>query len=88
MKLFTEEQVKRAIDIADENSDLLEYDEILSKLTSIELPDYEKVTRFEVIDHTSSKEGRILVRYSVMVDVSIQDDGMTMKVFLTDKYQS
>lgn len=38
MKLYTEEQVKRAIDIADDNPDLFEYDEILSKLTPIELP--------------------------------------------------
>lgn len=43
MKLYTEEQVKRAIDIADDNADLLEYDEILSKLTPIELPDYEEI---------------------------------------------
>lgn len=45
----------------------------------------DKVTRFEVIDHTSEKLGRILVRYGVSVEVSIQDDGRTMKVFLTDK---
>ncbi len=38
MKLYTEEQVKRAIDIADDNADLLKYEEILSKLTPIELP--------------------------------------------------
>ena len=54
----------------------------------IELPDYDKVTRFEVIDHTSSKEGRIFVKYSVMVDVSIQDNGRTMKVFLKDKNEA
>jgi len=45
----------------------------------------DKVTRFEVIDHTSEMLGRILVRYGVSVEVSIQDDGRTMKVFLTDK---
>ena len=82
MKLYTEEQVKK---IATQVSAYGYYDE---PNNLIELPNYEKVTRFEVIDHTSSKEGRILVKYSVMVDVSIQDEGMTMKVFLTDKYQS
>ena len=43
MKLYTEEQVKRAIDIADDSADLLEYDEILSKLTPIELPSDEEI---------------------------------------------
>lgn len=48
----------------------------------------EKVTRFEVIDHTSELQGRILVKYGVKVEISIQDDGRTMKVFLTDKINS
>lgn len=43
MKLYTEEQIKRAIDIADDNADLLEYNKILSKLTPIELPSDEKI---------------------------------------------
>jgi hypothetical protein len=46
-----------------------------------------KVTRFEVIDHTSKKRGRIIVEYGVNVEISIQDDGQTMKVFLTDAKQ-
>lgn len=45
----------------------------------------EKITRFEVIDHTSEFQGRILVKCGVRVEISIQDDGRTMKVFLTDK---
>ena len=45
----------------------------------------EKITRFEVIDHTSEFQDRILVKYGVKVEISIQDDGRTMKVFLTDK---
>ena len=48
----------------------------------------EKITRFEVIDHTSELQGRILVKYGVKVEISIQDDGRTMKVFLTDKIHS
>ena len=87
MKLYTEEQIRESLNDNFNFGDRA-IDFALSKLTPIELPDYEKVTRFEVIDHTSSKEERILVKYSVMVDVSIQDEGMTMKVFLTDKYQS
>lgn len=44
----------------------------------------DKVTRFEVIDFTSEGVGRVLVRYGVNVEVDIQDDGRTMKVFLRD----
>ena len=45
----------------------------------------EKITRLEVIDHTSEFQDRILVKYGVKVEISIQDDGRTMKVLLTDK---
>ena len=47
----------------------------------------DKVTRFEVIDHTRKQRGRIVVEYGVNIEISIQDDGKTMKVFLTDKSQ-
>lgn len=50
--------------------------------------DLSKVTRFEVIDHTHTDpaaEGRILVRYGVKVEVDLQDDGKTLKIFLTKK---
>ena len=39
----------------------------------------EKVTRFEVIDET----GRAYVKYDVKVEMSYQDEGRTLKVFLT-----
>ena len=45
------------------------------------------ITRFEVIDHTSKKRGRIVVEYNVNVELSLQDDNKTLKVFLTDKNQ-
>jgi hypothetical protein len=45
----------------------------------------ESVTRFEVIDHTSKKRGRIVVEYNVNVELSLQDENRTLKVFLTDK---
>lgn len=44
----------------------------------------EKVTRFEVIDHTTEAGGRLLVRYGVKVEAAFQDQGRTMKVFLSD----
>jgi hypothetical protein len=44
-----------------------------------------KVTRFEVIDHTKKKQGRIVVEYNVNVELSLQDDNRTLKVFLTDQ---
>lgn len=43
-----------------------------------------RVTRFEVINHTAKGEGRELVKYGVQVRLSYQDDGRTLKVFLTD----
>lgn len=45
----------------------------------------DNVTRFEVIDHTFKNKGRVLVEYDVRVEISIQDEGRTMKVFLTEK---
>lgn len=42
------------------------------------------VTRFEVIDHTKTGEGRLLVRRGVTVSLSFQDDGRTLKIFLTE----
>lgn len=41
-------------------------------------------TRFEVIDHTTGGEGRILVRYGVLLSIEKQDRGRTVKVFLRD----
>jgi hypothetical protein len=43
-----------------------------------------KVTRFEVIDHTFTGPNRAIVRYGVNVELQLQDDGRTLKVFLTD----
>ena len=39
------------------------------------------VTRFEVIDES----GRALVRYGIKVELSLQDESRTLKVFLTSK---
>lgn len=46
----------------------------------------DKVTRFEVIDHTAMADpvGRIVVKRGVKVKLSLQDDGRTLKVFLSD----
>lgn len=45
----------------------------------------ENVTRFEVIDHTKQMLGRVYVKYGVDVELSFQDDGKTLKVFVDDK---
>lgn len=50
--------------------------------------DTTKVTRFEVIDHSTDdldKLGRILVRWVVNLELSLQDEGRTLKVFLRKK---
>ena len=44
-----------------------------------------EITRFEVIDHTRKKQGRIVVEYNINVELSLQDENRTLKVFLTDK---
>lgn len=44
-----------------------------------------KVTRFEVIDHTENGTGRIISVQNVQVELSYQDDGQTLKVFLNDR---
>lgn len=41
-------------------------------------PRIKDVTRFEVID----EKGRALVKYAVDVELSYQDDGRTLKVFI------
>jgi hypothetical protein len=45
----------------------------------------EKVTRFEVIDHRKLGSGRSFVANEITVDLSYQDNGRTLKVFVTDR---
>ena len=47
----------------------------------------QKVTRFEVIDHREGSEtfGRAMTVYGARVSLSYQDDGRTLKVFLSDQ---
>jgi len=40
--------------------------------------DENKITRFEVIDES----GRVYVRHEVSVELSVQDGGKTLKVFI------
>lgn len=53
--------------------------------------DVSEVSRFEVIDHRglagkvfvgSKPGGRMLLAYDVEVELSLQDEGQTLKVFL------
>ncbi len=48
------------------------------------IADTSKVTRFEVIDHTKDGTGRDFVKYGVSVELSLQDNNRTLKVFLSD----
>ena len=67
------------------------YESIIEKLNELLKVEKEQtlntdsVTRFEVIDHTKQKLGRVLVKYDTNVELSFQDDNKTLKVFLTDK---
>lgn len=42
------------------------------------------VTRFEVIDHTSDAKGRCYVAKDCQIEMSLQDDNKTLKIFVTD----
>lgn len=44
----------------------------------------EEVTRFEVIDHSTSGEGRVFVLNNKSYILSLQDDKRTLKVFIND----
>lgn len=82
-KLYTEEQLRKAITWAQKSSNVfstpLIYDEddVIEQITPIELPSYDKVTRLEVI----SKDGRELVKHGVNVELQLQDENRTLKVF-------
>jgi hypothetical protein len=87
MKLYTKEMFliaaeKCEVSMIDANHIMKYIDEYV---TPIELPSYDKITRFEVIDHSDKMRGRYVVEYGVKVEVSIQDEGRTMKVFLTNQ---
>lgn len=44
-----------------------------------------EVTRFEVIDHTEDGKGRCYVKHNCTVDLSFQDGGLTLKIFVNDR---
>lgn len=49
--------------------------------------DTKKITRFEVIDHRNDtkEKGRIIVAYNAEVELQVQDEGRTLKVFIKNK---
>ena len=68
---------------------LVDYAEALKRESAAQLAN---VTRLEVIDHgrnlpSGGLSGRIFVAWAekLEVELSLQDDGRTLKVFLTDK---
>ena len=44
-----------------------------------------KITRLTVVDHTTGGGGRVLEKWDVKVELSVQDDGRTLKVFVNDR---
>lgn len=49
--------------------------------------DESKITRFEVIDHRKKAKphGRIFTAWDIKVELAIQDNQRTLKVFINDK---
>lgn len=48
----------------------------------------ERVMRVVLVDHTSEYLGRIYDKWGVRVEIQRQDDGRTLKVFVTDRCKS
>ena len=82
---MTEEQEKalKSLGIDFETFGQKPWDESMLKSTGDWIKDYSDVTRVEVITHN----GQEFVRYECSnVQVSLQDDGQTLKVFLFSTY--
>lgn len=66
-----------------------EWDELVEKSKNFKVsvqPTKNKVTRFEVIDFSNSKDpvGRAYVKRNFKnIELSYQDDGKTLKIFIT-----
>jgi hypothetical protein len=47
--------------------------------------EFPRVTRVEVIDYTKGQDARVFVKWQdgIKVSVSLQDDGRTMKIFIS-----
>ena len=45
---------------------------------------YKSVTRFEVIDHSKEFKGRCYVKKNCKIELQLQDDSKTLKVFVND----
>lgn len=52
---------------------------LTEKLAEVQTPEANEVNRLEVIDNT----GRVLVKYGVNVKLDYQDNGQTLKLFLS-----
>lgn len=75
--LYTEEQLRDAIAFGNISRPNISNDDWIRRQTPIELPTYDKVIRLEVI----SENGRELVKYGVNVELQLQDEDRTLKVF-------
>ena len=47
--------------------------------------DTDKLTRVSLIDHTDSGLGLVWEKYNIAVEIFVQDDGRTLKVFVQDR---
>jgi hypothetical protein len=56
----------------------------MSKETPI---NYDAITRLEIIDHrkTANPAGRAFVAWNAALTPSVQDNGRTLKIFVTDE---
>lgn len=48
---------------------------------------YKDVTRVTLVDYTKENRGRVYEKWDIKIRTAIQDDGRTLKVFVTDRRQ-
>jgi len=54
-------------------------------MSSITAQELAKATRLTVVDHTAGGQGRVFEKYNLDIELQLQDDGHTLKVFVKDR---
>ena len=55
---------------------------MMSSITAQELA---KATRLTVVDHTTGGQGRVFEKNDLDIELQLQDNGYTLKVFVKDR---
>jgi hypothetical protein len=75
---------QRILDEINENSNKDVFEQALEMERLQDSDKYKSVTRFEVIDHSKEFKGRFYVKKNCKIELQLQDDSKTLKVFVND----